>query len=165
MAVLQHEPDGAVALSTGSMQVQEGLSTPETLNRLYGRTQALVEHLLLVAGLNHADVKVAMVEEPGGRRHNHTIMAQGIIMAALSGKGFAVVSYPVTSWKLQTVGNGHAEKEDVREYVRNSLGYDIEKEDENDSAAIAMCASMTASIKPPASKRRGARASRRRHPT
>lgn len=145
MAILSHESEGAVTLSTGSMKVPEGLPTPDTLHALGGRTEALIQHLLLVSGAKHADVAVCMVEEPGGKRHNHTIMAQGIIMAALAGQGFTVVSYPVTSWKKATVGKGDASKDEVRQYVKNSLGYGIKKEDENDAAAIADCAYRTTS--------------------
>lgn len=141
MAILSHEPDGAIRLSTGSKQVSKGLPTADTLCALGGRTEALIEHLLLVSGVKQAEVAVCMVEEPGGVRSNQIIMAWGIIMAALAGKGFAVVSYPVSSWRKDVLGKGNATKEDSRRHVEESLGFKIEKEDENEAAAIADCAS------------------------
>lgn len=144
MAVLAHGSGGSVTLCTDTKYTEDKLALPKRLNRLGGRTEALVEHLMLVSGLHVDDVQVAMIEEPGGVRSNAIMQAWGVISAAMAGMGLNVVSYPVSSWRKEVLGKGNAAKEDAQVYVKKTYGLDIEKLDECEAACIADCAMRTA---------------------
>lgn len=147
LAALTIREEGAVSVSAATKTVRLGLPIANTLCSLAGRTEALVHHVLLLAGSTIEQVEVCMVEAPGAhphRPHPNLIMAQGVIMAKLVDMGMAVVPVPVTEWKKGAVGKSHATKEEVQAYTTEYLNF-AGSEDESDAAAIADYASKASS--------------------
>lgn len=79
------------------------------------------------------------VEQPSGRGRNLTLVyAAGVIQAAIAEATLAPVwTIPTTTWKLATVGHGHASKPDVAAWVAE-FDVDVANQDEADAVAIAL---------------------------
>lgn len=96
-----------------------------TVETKYRKDRALVAHLLYTAALrlvtmSHPDA--IFIEEPvvaGARNLRSSLLIAQVcgVMLVAAGMGRVVKLTPVSSWKVETVGHGNADKDAIRRWL------------------------------------------------
>ena len=122
-------------VNNGVIKISRDKSLPEKLSEIYNSLSKVVEEYLP----NSAAVEEVFVN----KNPNSTLklgQARGISLLVPANLGIPVSEYSSTKVKKSLVGNGHAEKEQVRVMVKHLLpGCVINSYDAADALAVAIC--------------------------
>ncbi len=122
-------------VNNGVIKISREKSLPEKLSEIYNSLSKVVEEYLP----NSAAVEEVFVN----KNPNSTLklgQARGISLLVPANLGIPVSEYSSTKVKKSLVGNGHAEKEQVRVMVKHLLpGCVINSYDAADALAVAIC--------------------------
>lgn len=130
------EQGGLLAIGYGVITTPKKLALPQRLQMLHRGLMALIEQYRPVT---------AGIEELFFSRNVTTALAvgqaRGIALLALADAGIEVHEYRPMAIKQALVGYGHADKHQMQEMVRLTLGLDSipTPDDAADALAIAIC--------------------------
>ena len=135
-SLLDFDGDNYSLLSSGSIQTKRGDRESARLLEIFNDMQTIVEQL---------KPDVAAIEKLFYVHNQTTVMpvahARGVILTVLEQHGIPVSEYTPMEVKKTLTGFGRAEKKEVEQMVKISLGTDAlpKLDDTIDSIAIAIC--------------------------
>ncbi|WP_322488813.1 crossover junction endodeoxyribonuclease RuvC [Chloroflexus sp.] len=128
-------------IETGALTTPAGMPQPERLLQLYNGLRAIIERLR---------PNTAAVEELFFGKNVNTALtvgqARGVVLLALAQAGIPVHEYKPLAVKQAVAGYGGADKRQMQEMVRLTLGLTTvpRPDDAADALAIAICHAYTA---------------------
>jgi crossover junction endodeoxyribonuclease RuvC len=128
-------------VAVGALTTPAGMPQPERLRILYDGLRELIAR--------HAPESAAIEELFFGKNVNTAItvgQARGVALLALHQAGLSIAEYKPTVVKQAVVGYGGADKKQMQEMVRITLGLAAvpKPDDAADALAIAICHAYTA---------------------
>ena len=136
------EAGGALKLvEFGALTTPAGMAAPDRLVKLYGGLQDILRR--------HRPDAAAIEELFFGKNVNTAItvgQARGVALLALAQAGIPIHEYKPTAVKQAVAGYGGADKKQMQEMVRITLGLPAipKPDDAGDAVAIAICDAYTA---------------------
>lgn len=120
----------------GTIRLPVGVPFAERLNRL----REEIEHVARMAGPCCAAVETPF-HGANARSALQLAHARGVILAALAAHGIAVSEYEPATVKKAVVGNGRADKQQVKAMVGHLLSTEVpgDTADPFDALAVALC--------------------------
>ena len=128
-------------VAVGVLTTPAGMGHPERLHQLYGGLQQLLEQ--------YRPTDAAVEELFFGKNVNTALtvgQARGVALLALTQAGLSVAEYKPLAIKQAVTGHGGADKKQVQEMVRITLGLTAvpRPDDAADALAVAICHTFTA---------------------
>ncbi|MGC8951184.1 crossover junction endodeoxyribonuclease RuvC [Chloroflexus sp.] len=139
--VVERDGNALRLVDVGALTTPAGMPQPERLLQLYNGLRAIIERL---------QPDTAAVEELFFGKNVNTALtvgqARGVALLALAQAGIPVCEYKPTAVKQAVAGYGGADKRQMQEMVRLTLGLAMvpRPDDAADALAIAICHAYTA---------------------
>ena len=135
-SVIEYDGTNLTLLHSGSIQTQKGNSEPSRLLEIFNDMNTIIEQF---------QPDICAIEKLFFFRNHTTVMpvahARGVILTVLEKYKIPIYEYTPMEVKQVLTGYGRAEKKEVEQMVKISLGIDkLPKLDDTvDSIAIAIC--------------------------
>ena len=135
-SVIEHNGDSTVLLHSGSIQTDKGRTESQRLLEIFEDMTEIVKQY---------KPDVCAIEKLFYFRNQTTVMpvahARGVILTVLEKFAIPIYEYTPIEVKQVLTGYGRADKKEVEQMVKISLGVDVlpKLDDTIDSIAIAIC--------------------------